>query len=71
MMRIAAKLPAVQVVKFMNQLEPHIPWNEEFLRYRMNIYKETKHSLAPQAEKDLNYFLKNKTEGYTTISDDQ
>ena len=39
------------------EFEPHVPWNEPFLRARRNVYRATSNSLAVQAERDLVNFL--------------
>ena len=46
------------------EVEPHVPWNEEFLRYRFQVYRESNHSLAPLAQKELDDFLKHKQDSF-------
>jgi len=43
----------------LKNFEPHVPWNEAFLRYRYTCYRLTSNPLAEQAEKDLQEFLQN------------
>ena len=38
-------------------LEPHVPWDERFLRYRFGCYQVNKHPLAGRAGRDLKAFL--------------
>ena len=68
LIQISAALPAVQGIKALQQVEPHVPWTEEFLRYRLQVYQKSNHSLAPQAQKELNEFVKNKEEGFPDAS---
>ncbi|MGH9889447.1 MAG: hypothetical protein ACREBE_28190, partial [bacterium] len=37
-------------------LEPHVPWNEEALRFRSRCYADHHHPLAARAERDLAEF---------------
>jgi hypothetical protein len=39
-------------------LEPHVPWNEPFLRLRRDCYEATNHPLLQTAASDLDEFLK-------------
>lgn len=41
------------------QFEPHVPWNEKFLRLRLRCYEENRETMAGQAREDLNAFLEN------------
>jgi hypothetical protein len=63
MLEISNDLPIEKAVEALQEFEPHVPWNEGFLRARFEVYKETNHSMIQQAEKDLNDFLKNKNVG--------
>lgn len=47
------------VLPWIESFEPHIPWNEPFLRARLRVYGLTKHSLAAAAQRDLDLFLAN------------
>lgn len=40
----------------LGEFEPYIPWSESFLRARRDCYLETNHTLAGQAQKDLESF---------------
>lgn len=40
-------------------LEPHVPWDGRFLRYRSGCYRASKHPLAERALRDLETFLEN------------
>jgi len=64
LIQIASTLPPTQGIKALQQLEPHFPWNEGFLRYRMQVYQELNHSLAPLAQKELDAFLKHKQDSF-------
>jgi predicted membrane-bound spermidine synthase len=68
MLYISPKLNPAQKLKAVQQFEPHIPWEEEFLKIRLQIYRDTNHSMALQAEKDLKEFLKNKEESLDDVS---
>jgi len=63
MLEISNDLPIEKAVEALQEFEPHVLWNEGFLRARFEVYKETNHSMIQQAEKDLNDFLKNKNVG--------
>jgi hypothetical protein len=39
------------------ELEPHVPWDEQFLTVRRKAYVETNHPLAAKARRDLVDFL--------------
>jgi hypothetical protein len=71
LIQISAALPAVQGIKALQQVEPHVPWTEEFLRYRLHVYQKSNHSLEPLAQKELNEFVKNKGEGFFDASKEQ
>ena len=43
-------------------LEPHVPWNESFLRLRRDCYRAAGHRLLPAAERELNEFLGNSSQ---------
>jgi spermidine synthase len=45
-------------VEALAPLEPHVPWNRDFLRARLNCYAATHHPLKIQAEYDLAAFEK-------------
>jgi len=47
--------------KALSQFEPHIPWKEPILRYRVECYEALGHPLAALAKRDLQLFLKNST----------
>jgi len=49
----------------LDQLEPHIPWKEELLRYRAECYQAIASPLAERANRDLRLFLKNKVQPFT------
>lgn len=40
-------------------MEPHVPWDEQFLRYRAGCYQANRHPLAERASRDLAAFLEN------------
>lgn len=40
-------------------LEPHVPWEERFLRYRFGCYQANRHPLEERAFQDLKAFLEN------------
>lgn len=44
------------LVHALEALEPHTPWNEEFLRLRATAYRELDHPLAEQAAEELREF---------------
>jgi hypothetical protein len=71
LIQISAALPPSEGIKALWQVEPHFPWTEEFLRYRLQVYRKTNHSLAPLAQKELNEFVKNKEEGFPDASREQ
>ena len=68
LMQIAAALSPIEEIKALQQFEPHVHWEEEFLRYRLQVYQKSNHSLAPLAQKELNEFVKNKEEGFPDAS---
>ena len=51
-------------VQALEKLEPHIPWTEPVLRYRVQCYRETGNSLLNRAENDLQRFLQNEPEPF-------
>jgi hypothetical protein len=71
LMQIAAALSPIEEIKALQQFEPHVHWEEEFLRYRLQVYQKSNHSLAPLAQKELNEFVKNKEEGFPDASREQ
>ena len=70
-MQIAAALSPIEGIKALQQFEPHVHWEEELLRYRLQVYQKSNHSLAPLAQKELNEFVKNKEEGFPDASGEQ
>ena len=59
LLQVAATIDSQHGAKAIALWEPHVPWNEKFLRYRKKSYEETEHPLANQAAQDLQTFLKN------------
>jgi spermidine synthase/MFS family permease len=47
------KLPAKLTAEICGELEPHVPWNEEFLAARVEAYKELKEPRLAHAEAEL------------------
>jgi hypothetical protein len=71
LMQISAALSPIEGIKALQQLEPHVPWTEEFLRYRLQVYQKSNHSLTSLAQRELNEFVKNKGEVFFDASKDQ
>jgi hypothetical protein len=46
-------------VPFLEIFETYVPWQQEFLTFRKQVYTKTNHPLAHQADLDLERFLKN------------
>ena len=55
---IAKDIDPQHIADAIENFEPHPPWNENFLVDRLQSYRQTGNSLAKQAEKDFNRFIK-------------
>jgi spermidine synthase len=55
---IAEKLSPAKVAPFVESFEPHVPWSEQFLNYRRQVYRDVGHRLAAQADRDLQEFVR-------------
>jgi hypothetical protein len=53
-----AKLEAIA------EIEPHVPWEHEFLRARALLYEETKHPLYRRAKREYLEFLRNEPQPF-------
>jgi tetratricopeptide (TPR) repeat protein len=71
LIQIAAALSPSEGIKALQQVEPHVPWAEEILRYRLQVYQKSNHSLAPLAQKELDEFLKHKRDSFAGSSKKQ
>ena len=67
LIQISTVLSTTQGIKALKQVEPHVPWNEEILGYRLHVYQKTNHSLAALAQKELNEFLENKEDSFADV----
>lgn len=56
---IAANGPPEKAVQFVETFEPYVPWSQRFLKFRKQIYTQSGHPLARQADRDLQEFLRN------------
>lgn len=57
LLEVGARIDIPHAVQVLRAFEPHVPWNEKFLRYRKASYEARGELLAAQAEKDLERFL--------------
>ncbi|MCP4661335.1 MAG: hypothetical protein GY856_38520, partial [bacterium] len=56
--QLVRSLPAAEhCVAAFAPFEPHVAWNEDFLRTRLRCYELTRHPLRGQAGEDLEDFL--------------
>ncbi len=55
---IASSHPEV-AARFVETYEPHVPWSKRFLSFRKQVYLQSGHPLAGQADRDLREFLRN------------
>jgi hypothetical protein len=46
------------------EIEPHVPWEHEFLRARALLYEETKHPLYRRAKREYLEFLRNEPQPF-------
>jgi predicted membrane-bound spermidine synthase len=58
---VAEALGPAAVVPFVESFEPHVPWSEQYLTYRQHAYQAAGHSLAAQADRDLQEFHRRTT----------
>jgi hypothetical protein len=56
-MEIGAWIDLSHAVECVRRFEPHVLWNEKFLRYRPETYKAQGDPLPVQARKELDGFL--------------
>lgn len=59
LLEIASKIDFEHGAAVLKQFEPHVPWNEEFLRYRHACYKMINDPMLKKAERELETFLLN------------
>ena len=55
---IAERLGPAAVTRFVESFEPHVPWSERFLTYRLQAYRDAGHRLEGQADRDLREFVR-------------
>jgi spermidine synthase len=55
--QIAIAIGPEPTLETLQAFEPHVPWNEGFLRRRAEIYRQTNHPNTARAEADLAQFL--------------
>ena len=70
MRRISARWVTAQgvgdeaMLEALAEIEPHVPWEAEFLRSRALLYEETKHPLARRAKREYLEFLRNEPQPF-------
>lgn len=56
----AEPLGDAEFIEALVPLEPHPPWTEKLLEYRLRCYQQAQHPLADQAQRDFDRFLRDK-----------
>ena len=56
--QIITLLSEAQKIEVLSRFEPNPPWQRQFLEFRLKTYQSAKHALVPQAEHDLQDFLR-------------
>ncbi|MEW6744410.1 MAG: fused MFS/spermidine synthase [Planctomycetota bacterium] len=56
LLQIALQIGQEQGLQVMSSMEPHVPWREEYLKLRHEVYSEQRHPLARIAARDLDAF---------------
>jgi hypothetical protein len=59
---LAQKMGAAPAAVAVGEMEPHVPWNEEFLVMRRAAYEATGNPLAAKARRDLELFRRQASE---------
>ena len=59
LLKLAAVIDFKHGETILAKMEPHVPWAEPILQYRLECYKNTDNPLAKQAERDLQTFMRN------------
>jgi len=58
LIQIITLLSPAQQIEVLSEFEPNPPWQRQFLEFRLKIYRAASHALTPQAERDLQEFLR-------------
>jgi spermidine synthase len=58
LVEIIPLLPAAQQIEVLSLFEPNPPWQRQFLEFRLKTYQAASHARAPQAERDLQEFMR-------------
>ncbi|MHB1082266.1 MAG: fused MFS/spermidine synthase [Prosthecobacter sp.] len=58
LIQIITLLSPAQQIEVLSEFEPNPPWQRQFLEFRVKTYRAASHALTPQAERDLQEFLR-------------
>ncbi|MCF7789488.1 MAG: fused MFS/spermidine synthase [Prosthecobacter sp.] len=58
LVEIIPLLSPAQQIEVLSLFEPNPPWQRQFLEFRLKTYRAAAHALTPQAERDLQEFLR-------------
>jgi len=58
LVEIIPLLSSKQQIEVLSLFEPNPPWQRQFLEFRLKTYRAAAHALVPQAERDVQEFLR-------------